>query len=462
MRKIKLGIFPKAFLYTAVLLVLILGATITMFVRQFSSVYEAGQKQQLLDALQPLLNPIEGKSNGEIVALAKEFHEKNLAIQFVIQDTGGRIIFSTASETQAEFVNKEIAPNGDSSDTVFYNKSAHVYSLGSEATIYGYFSDANSAFFAEILNNSALLLILILLVSIAGAYLCARALSKPIQRLAASAAKMSKLEPVFPPRPRADEIGQLSETVFEMYEELKETISRLEDEVAVKEEMEQRQKDFFSAASHELKTPVAAMAALIEEMLEGVAGQEEYPRHLRKCMKMIAAQKRLISEILEVVRLNDGKVENCPEKLPLLEITGQVAEKPLALAALKELDIEIDMPETACCLVDRKLFDLALSNIIMNAVQNTRDGERVKIWSETGGDGQIGLCVLNTGAHIEKNQIAQLFNPFYRLDKARSRKDGHSGLGLAIVKKLLDGAKIPFSLENTPDGVLFQMKLPAA
>jgi two-component system sensor histidine kinase VanS len=281
--------------------------------------------------------------------------------------------------------------------------------------------------------------------------------------LAAAAAKMSKLEPVSPPRPRADEIGQLSETLFEMYGELKETISRLEDEAAAKEEMEERQKDFFSAASHELKTPVAAMAALIEEMLEGVAGQDEYPHHLRECMKMVAAQKKLISEILEVVRLNGGKAENRPEKLSLLEIAGQAAEKHLALAASKELNIEIDIPRAACCLVDRKLVDRALSNITMNAVQNTGRGERVKMWSEeAGGGGRIGLHVLNTGAHIDENQIAQLFEPFYRLDKARSRKDGRSGLGLAIVKKLLDGAEIPFSLENTPDGVLFQMKLPAA
>ena len=458
MRKKRFGIFGKAFLYTAVLLMFILGATIAIFASQFGSAYEAGRKQQLVEALKPFFAQLEGKLDSEVVKTAKEFHEKNVSLVFLIQDENGQIIYTTGSNAIGFDKNKvKTLPEGGKGDVVFNNMS-YIYKLENGSTIHSFYSSADSSFFTGVINNSGWLLILIFLVSVAGAFICARGMSKPIKSLASNAVKMSKLEQVDPPRPRSDEIGQLSETIFDMYEELKETISQLEDEIAVKQKMEESQKDFFSAASHELKTPVAAMAALIEEMLEGFAQPEEYPHHLRECMKMIAAQKKLISEILEVVKLNDSAVENRPENISLLEIAEKVTEKHKALLVSKGLNIKIDIPTSSYCIVDSRLIDRVLSNVVMNAIQNTQNGECVKIWSENG-ERQIRLCVLNTGSHIEESQLTQLFNPFYRLDKARSRKDGHSGLGLTIVKKSLDTAKVPFSLENTDDGVLFKIEL---
>lgn len=72
-----------------------------------------------------------------------------------------------------------------------------------------------------------------------------------------------------------------------MYEALKSSIAQLETEIVREREMEESQRYFFSAASHELKTPIAAMSALVEEMLEGMVDAEGYPDSLRKCMKMI-------------------------------------------------------------------------------------------------------------------------------------------------------------------------------
>ena len=69
---------------------------------------------------------------------------------------------------------------------------------------------------------------------------------------------------------------------------------------------------------------------------------------------------------------------------------------------------------------------------------------------------------MNTGARIDDEILPKLFDPFYRVDKARSRKGGRSGLGLTIVKKTLEAMDIAFALENTTDGVLFWMDLPRA
>jgi DNA-binding response OmpR family regulator len=100
-----------------------------------------------------------------------------------------------------------------------------------------------------------------------------------------------------------------------------------------------------------------------------------------------------------------------------------------------------------------------VSNVILNAVQNTPIGGEIRIWSEPAAD-QYRLCVLNMGVRIDDTVLPKLFDPFYRVDKARSRRNERSGLRLAIVRKTLEAMMVDYALENTPDGVLFWMNLP--
>jgi two-component system sensor histidine kinase VanS len=129
------------------------------------------------------------------------------------------------------------------------------------------------------------------------------------------------------------------------------------------------------------------------------------------------------------------------------------------LAEANEQRIVCDISDNETTLADIKLLKKVLANVLLNAVQNTpKDGE-IRIWTEAVAD-QHRLCILNTGAKIDSLVLPKLFDPFYRVDKARSRKDGRSGLGLTIVQKALEAIKIDFSLENSKDGVLFWIDLP--
>ncbi|HAQ0104025.1 TPA: VanB-type vancomycin resistance histidine kinase VanS, partial [Enterococcus faecium] len=118
-----------------------------------------------------------------------------------------------------------------------------------------------------------------------------------------------------------------------------------------------------------------------------------------------------------------------------------------------------DIPAGQIVLSDPRLLQKALSNVILNAVQNTPQGGEVRIWSEPGAE-KCRLFVLNMGVHIDDTALPRLFTPFYRIDQARSRKSGRSGLGLAIVQKTLDAMSLQYALENTSDGVLFWLDLP--
>ena len=99
-----------------------------------------------------------------------------------------------------------------------------------------------------------------------------------------------------------------------------------------------------------------------------------------------------------------------------------------------------------------------LSNVIANAVQNTQEGGTIRIEAAEGKS--LRLSITNTGARIPEENLARLFDPFYRLDTARTRHGSQNGLGLTIVKKALDRMGFPFALENSNEGVVFWVELP--
>jgi two-component system sensor histidine kinase VanS len=196
-------------------------------------------------------------------------------------------------------------------------------------------------------------------------------------------------------------------------------------------------------------------------MLANIGDYKDHPKYLRECLKMIDAQSKMVSEILEIVNLSDGKIAPVPEKLDIEStITGLLPDFQ-TLSEANGLQIITEIPGGQTCLADPQMLHRALSNIILNAIQNTPEGGGIRIWIEPGA-GQTRLCVLNTGTKIDETILPKLFDPFYRADKSRSRKNGRSGLGLTIVRKTLETMKIPFALENTQDGVLFWMDLPQA
>jgi len=148
-------------------------------------------------------------------------------------------------------------------------------------------------------------------------------------------------------------------------------------------------------------------------------------------------------------------------------VSGQLKSYQPMIAAENQ-DISVDIPDNIYCHADPRLFKKALSNIILNAIQNTPNDGQIQIFTETADKGiqqftenlyeGIRLCILNTG-HIDDAQLPRLFDPFYRMDKVRNRKNRKTGLGLTIVKKTLDLMDMAFWLENTDDGVLFWIRM---
>jgi two-component system sensor histidine kinase VanS len=476
------------FLYTAIILVMVIAVMFIFFSDQIRAVVSVTQQRQQAAAFQPLLSELPGKTEEELIAFVEEFHAKNASFDFCIETADGRILYQTENFKMPEGEPKALpgiqtvgtAPKGaligaenivsgaEIGGEHFLTNGGHAIFLtlaGDGLKLYVTESLSGAAIYNEFFGNLLLAFVLIFLIGLFAAVMFARQIARPIKQIAFETQKMSRLEPVSAPRFRRDEIGRLGEDVYAMYRNLISTIRRLETEIAREKKMEENQRYFFSAASHELKTPIAGAGVILEGMIEHVIEPEEYPGYLRACRKLMDDQNKLVSEILEIVKLNDEMTIQRRKRLRLRECAVAALGACLPIAASREQHIEIGIDESIRCTADAKLLGKALSNVVLNAVQNSPRGAAIRVYTEQGesaraGAGGCRLCVLNGGARIAEDLLPGLFEPFFRADAARTHEQGHSGLGLTIVKKTLDLMDVPFALENTGDGVLFWMELP--
>lgn len=472
MRLKSMGIYGRVFFYTLLILLFVILVMFAFFSDQIFSVVDQTQRQQISDVFRAFFAEIRGKPEEEIAVIARNFHERNTSYQFRIETAEGRILYETEG-----FVMPKDGPLPTLPSMPFpKGKALTEQRFGFEAVKGGgkvqlftiFFDDvkvyvsgviSGMSVYSLFIEKTMIAIALVLLASILAAALFARQIARPIQQIAVNTRRMSNLEEVLPPTPRSDEVGQLADDVYKMYRTLKATIGRLEIEIEKEREMEENQRYFFAAASHELKTPIAAATALLEGMLEKVIPSSEYPAYLRECLRMMNDQSRLVTEILELVSLSRERGNPERVRVNLKAWIAEVMPPYFALADGRGQRIRVDIPEDLHCTVDPSLLRKAFSNVVLNAIQNTPEGGEIRIYADTVG-GSTSLSVLNQGAQIPEEILPKLFDPFYREDQARSRRKGRSGLGLTLVKKALDFMEIPFSLENTGEGVLFRMKLP--
>lgn len=444
----KNGIFIKVFLYTILLTVLLVFTAVAFFGGQVQTYYSRYQFQQIIDSYQQLVDRSRGEE--DIAVIAQQFYERNESFQFYITDSTGQFVYETPGMDMSGITAGVPAPGFQPSTvTVRLDRNYNLHAAKGDIFEVDY-----SKWFARLAPAS----IATLGVCILCAFIFAKQMTKPIRALAESANKMANLKEVPPPSKRKDELGALASDIHSMYMQLKETIIRLEDEIIRERELEETQRYFFAAASHELKTPIAATSVLLEGMHENIGDYKDHSKYLRECLKLMDAQSKTISEILELVKLNDGKIVPTVEAIDMASAVDNILPDFQILAEANSQRIVTDIPTGQQVLSDPKLLEKVLTNVVLNAVQNTPAGGEIRIWGQPVAD-RYRLSIMNMGVRIDDIDLAKLFNPFYRIDQARSRKSGRSGLGLTIVQKMLQAMDIPYSLENTSEGVLFWMDL---
>ena len=308
--------------------------------------------------------------------------------------------------------------------------------------------------------------IAILLVAILTAFLYTRFLAKPIVEIAHTSRKMANLDLSWHCETnRNDEIGLLANNLNQMANQLTTTLQelttaneQLQNDIEKEREHERRRRDFFTAASHELKTPVTILKGELDGMILNVGKFKDRDKYLQEAYKTSERVEMLVREMMTLAKL-DTICLNL-EKINLLHMINEIAEYYEPIAKEKQITISIEKDPSCAVFVkaDGVQLQTTVSNVVSNAVKHSPQGEKVEIKLMKENENVV-LTVENKGAQIEEGEILKVWEPFYRTDKSRSRDTGGSGLGLYIVKTILDLHGFSYNLANSENGVKFTMWL---
>lgn len=226
--------------------------------------------------------------------------------------------------------------------------------------------------------------------------------------------------------------------------------------------LEAVRRDFVSNVSHELKTPLTAMSGYTEALL----ADEDMPPGMRRSFLEKAHRNterltQIVVDLLSLSRLESSEHNLRFEELDVADLTRQVADDLEDLAESRHARIELSLPDEPV-LVEAapQALGMAISNLLTNAIQYSPEHAEVRVGVSTSAD-EVRIDVVDHGPGIPAHEQERVFERFYRVDKARSRKLGGTGLGLSIVRHVMTAHDGRCVLESSPGrGCRFSLILP--
>lgn len=308
---------------------------------------------------------------------------------------------------------------------------------------------------AEMMNSLSnvqkqLLTIFVIVATMAliAALFFSQALTKPITVLTRTIQKMGKGDlSVRAPVKGSGELRNLASSYNAMAEQL--------------ESLDQSRNQFVSNASHELKTPLATMKILLENLIyEPSMPQEVRSEFLNDMNHEIDRLTSIVTDLLTLTRMDDHKVELHMDTMDLSELAEETLRLLQPNAAKRSQVLKGRITPGIKLRADRAKLGQVIYNLTENALKYSHDGGRITVTLSVRGRAAI-LAVQDNGVGIPKEDIPHIFDRFYRVDKARSRETGGTGLGLSIVRQLvqLHGGAVTVESEYGK-GSTFLVELP--
>ncbi len=232
-------------------------------------------------------------------------------------------------------------------------------------------------------------------------------------------------------------------------------------------------RDFVANVSHELKTPIGALQLLAEALLDAtelqVAGPAEEQsedllaarRFAERIHHESARMGRLVSELLELTRLQGAEPLPTPEPVAADWVIAEVVDRTRTTASAKGIEVVYSGPKGAMVYGSDSQVATAVTNLVENAIAYSGEDTKVEITLRQGDD-WVEIDVADQGIGIAPHDVDRIFERFYRADQARSRSTGGTGLGLAIVKHIATnhGGRVDVT-STLGDGSTFTLRLPA-
>ena len=280
------------------------------------------------------------------------------------------------------------------------------------------------------------------------ASLISRIVTRPVAELSAGIERMSKGD--YSHRvhvPGKGEMAQLAAAFNQMSEQV--------------HNLDEARSQFVSNASHELKTPLATIKILVESMLY----QDDMPVELRQEFltdidKEIDRLSSVVGDLLTLVHIDSHKLRLRREMMVFSDTVRESVKRLQPLAKKRGQTIEVSIEDQCEMFADADKLAQVCYNIIENAVKYTPDGGRIRVsLSRMGRDAVLEIS--DTGVGIPQEDLAHVFDRFYRVDKARSRDTGGTGLGLSIVQQIVRLHAGSVTVQSVRgEGTTFTVQLP--
>ncbi len=263
-----------------------------------------------------------------------------------------------------------------------------------------------------------------------------------------------------------DEIGELgssintlSTTLDATLMDLKDKNSRLEKDIEKRHQLDNARKSFINNVSHELKTPIAIISGYAEGLCEGISDD---PEVIKEYCQIINDESQkmnsLVVELLELSKLESGAQPFTPDYFCLGKKIQSLLNHLSLLFEQEGITVVNEVPENLMCYAQEDKIEIVLKNYITNAVSHC-SGEKVITLSEREHDGFIEISIFNTGNNIAEHDLPELWDSFYRADKAHGRSENRFGLGLSIVKSIMTNHACKYGVENVSNGVIFTFEV---
>lgn len=448
-----LKLFPKTFLVSICLfatLIILVHALVYTLMPQF---YLQQKEREAADNLTALTTELRGKSTEEIHRLSQEFAQvKNVNITLTIDGRdqyfqGFQSINIVADSGKSVDTSVVKIADGQTVDprSVVLQQGSVADKQGRAITV-KLLADVASVTQAKLATLHVLPYTMLgsLLVALVFSYLYSRFVTRPIRRMAAVTTTMQRLEKgAHYPVNSHDEIGVLGRNINGLYQNLWQTIRSLEHENKQITQLEKDKIAFLRAASHELKTPLAALRIMLENMQLNIGEYKNRDQHLAESVAQVDRLAAMVNDVLRSGSVADQALRQ-EKRLRIDKLLVEVVDDYMLLAKTRGMTFAVNTEPTTIR-TNRDMMHHVISNLVSNAVHHGDTGSVIKITCN-----QHELAIKNACKPLTKQQLQHVFDPFYRSSDATKQHADSSGIGLYTVKMLLDARGLDYDF--TPHG----------
>lgn len=316
----------------------------------------------------------------------------------------------------------------------------------------------------------------ILVIGAVTIFLVTLKLTKPVLKLTEISKKLTNLD--FSEKydgKSTDEIGVLGENMNQMAERLESTISelretneklreaneKLQEDIDAKTEVDNMRKEFIANVSHELKTPIALVQGYAEGLKEFRDNPESFDYYCDVITDEADKMNRMVKKLTTLNQLEFGASDYTETDFDIVDLIRGFLSGAKKITEDHQAKIILNLPEEAMVSADEFKIEEVFNNYFSNALNHLKEPNEIQV-TVSEKEEKYRIEVFNTGENIPEAELQNIWEKFYKVDKARTRSYGGSGIGLSIVKAIMEVHGENYGVENKETGVLFFFELKKA